>query len=174
MSPSSPPSPPPLFSSPPYLQLTHSAPQLHLHLLFKASHEYRRSFCIFQPAICLWGLLTARGFLPEAATPLASGKTAEKTQCFRGKSSSSPPGHHQKILSVFCDCLSPEQGFLPTRQSLLVLHFLNKLQFSFVTVKKNFFFLLKALTAIAYCVRVYFYPSLILKLQLPQSMLSEF
>ena len=80
----------------------------HLHLLFKAGHEYRRSFCILQPAICPWGLLTARGFLPEAATPLASGKTAEKIQCFRGKSSSSPPGHHQKILSIFCDCLSPE------------------------------------------------------------------
>ena len=107
----------------------------HLHLLFKAGHEYRRSFCILQPAICPWGLLTARGFLPEAATPLASGKAAEKTQCFRGKSSSSPPGHHQKILSIFCDCLSPEQGFLPTRQLLLDLHFLNKLQFSFVMVK---------------------------------------
>ena len=107
----------------------------HLHLLFKAGHEYRRSFCILQPAICPWGLLTARGFLPEAATPLASGKTAEKIQCFRGKSSSSPPGHHQKILSIFCDCLLPEQGFLPTRQLLLDLHFLNKLQFSFVMVK---------------------------------------
>ena len=76
---------------------------------------------------------------------------------------------------VFCVCLSPGQGFLPTKQLLLVLHFLNKLQFSFVMVKKKiFFFLLKALTAIAYCVWVYFYPSLILKLQLPQSMLSEF
>ena len=116
----------PLFS-PPYLQLTHLAPQLHLHLLFKAGHGYRRSFSILHPAICLWGLLTARGFLPEAATPLASGKTAEETQCFREKSSSSPPGHHQKVLSIFCVCLSPGQGFLPTRQLFLVLHFLNKL-----------------------------------------------
>ena len=37
-------------------------------------------------------------------------------------------------LPVFCVCLSPGQGFLPTRQLLLLLQFLNKLQFSFVMV----------------------------------------
>ena len=111
----------------------------HLHLLFKAGHEYRRSFCILQPAICPWGLLTARGFLPEAATPLASGKTAEKTVLQREEQQLSSWTPSEDSFPVFCVCLSPGQGFLPTKQRLLVLHFLNKLQFSFVMVKKNFF-----------------------------------
>ena len=41
-------------------QLTHLAPQLHLHLLFKSYHGYGRSFSTFPPAIHLRWLLTAR------------------------------------------------------------------------------------------------------------------
>ena len=82
-------------------QLAHLAPQLHLHLLFKAYQGYRRSFSTLQLAVCLWWFLTARGFLPEAATPLPSGRTAEKaSQLFRRKSNSSPPRCHQGIHSL--------------------------------------------------------------------------
>ena len=86
-------------------QLTHPAPQLHLHLLFKAYHGYRRSFSILQPAVCLWWFLTARGFLPEAAVLLCSERTAEKaSQSLKWKSSSFSPGHHQRILSLSWVC----------------------------------------------------------------------
>ena len=111
-------------------QLTHPAPQLHLHLLFKAYHGYRRSFSILQPAVCLWWFLTARGFLPETTILLSSGRTAEKpSQSFRWKSSRFSPGHHQRILSLSYICLSPVHGFLPAGQMLLFLLFTNKLQF---------------------------------------------
>ena len=122
-------------------QLTHLAPQLHLHLLFKAYHGYRRSFSTLQPAVCLWWFLTARGFLPEAAVLLSSGKTAEKTsQSFRWKSSSFSPGQHGRILSLPWVSLSPGQGFLPAGQLLLSLLFSNKLQFLCVMSKMFPFF----------------------------------
>ena len=122
-------------------QLTHLAPQLHLHLLFKAYHGYRRSFSTLQPAVCLWWFLTARGFLPEAAVLLSSGRTAEKTsQSFRWKSSSFSPGQHGRILSLPWVSLSPGQGFLPAGQLLLSLLFSNKLQFLCVMSKMFPFF----------------------------------
>ena len=122
-------------------QLTHPAPQLHLHLLFKAYHGYRRSFSILQPAVCLWWFLTARGFLPEAAVLLCSERTAEKaSQSLKWKSSSFSPGHHQRILSLSWVCLSPGQGFLPAGQLLLILLFMNKLQFLCVMTKMFPFF----------------------------------
>ena len=111
-------------------QLTHLAPQLHLHLLFKAYHGYRRSFSTLQPAVCLWWFLTARGFFPEAAVLLSSGRRAEKaSQSFTWNSSNFFPGHHQRILSLSWVCLSPGQGFLPASQLLLILLYSNKLEY---------------------------------------------
>ena len=111
-------------------QLAHLAPQLHLHLLFKAYHGYRRSFSTLQPAVCLWWFLTARGFFPEAAVLLSSGRRAEKaSQSFTWNSSNFFPGHHQRILSLSWVCLSPGQGFLPAGQLLLILLYSNKLEY---------------------------------------------
>ena len=122
-------------------QLTLLAPQLHLHLPFKAYHGYRRSFTFLQPAVCLWWYLTVRGFLPEAAVLLSSGRTAGKaSQSFRWKSSRFSPRHHQRILSLSWVCLSPGQGFLPAGQLWLIFLFTNKVQFFCVWWKKMFSF----------------------------------
>ena len=122
--------------------MTHLAPQVHLHLLFKSCHEYRRSFSILQPSIRLWRFLTARSFLPEVATPLPSGRTAEKaSQLFRGKSNSCPLGCHQGIHSL--SSVSVTWAGVSTSWAIVTYPpLLNKLQFLCVMLK-NVFFLLK-------------------------------
>ena len=122
-------------------QLTHLAPQLHLHLLFKAYRGYRRRFSILQPAVCLWWFLTARdiAFLRLLHHFPLGGQLRKHHSTSEGRATALLLGTI-KGLSPCILCLSPGDGFLSAGQLLLILHFLSKLQFLCVVVKMLSFF----------------------------------
>ena len=122
-------------------QLTHPAPQLHLHLLFKAYHGYRRSFSTLQLAICLWWLLTARdiAFLRLLRHFPLGGQLRKHHSTSEGRATALLLGTIMG-LSPCILCLSPGDGFLSAGQLLLILYFLSKLQFLCVVVKMFSFF----------------------------------
>ena len=106
---------------------------------------------------------------------LPLGRQLRKLSASEGRAAALLLGTIRRFSPCLICHLSCGQELLPTRQLLLLLHFLNKVQFSFVMVTMFVcFFLLKALIAIASFVWFYRYPSLIVKFQLPQSVLSEF